>query len=422
MSKKINKLSEALMHKKAYDEQLQNILCFSRKRFKRFNEVIEHLYLAKPLEEFAQVDNRMRSLAKCFEKLIGYKKAMARLAFKQMLLQLDGCSDLLKEGHVIEAVYKIFSFRDYWINDIAAWEPQSKLAAKQLEELATCLFCRYPVPKFMYQSLFDVGDKTYIKWLIHLGIGGKVKNMPHIPIPFTQKMGHYFLQAPDTFGIREALRWAQVMGLGGSTPLANKIAYSWLATKPFEQEDFWQHFLQLLVQDDMLNPDKASELIDYVRELKRMESGYSLKGRTIYSLLRQSDRWHQQFGRFNGNQVWKPCGIGGWKIEKKSNHKKETTRLEELTEQKLLMEEGKTMKHCVASYSFYCAKGKSAIFSMRKYWDGLHIDTLATIEVNLSLQRVVQAKGKMNVAISEEAKRMMLEWADAQQLEVSPYL
>jgi PcfJ-like protein len=422
MSKKISKTAEESMRKKAYDEQLHKILCFSKKRFKRFGEVIEHLYLAKPLEEFAQVDERMRSVASCFDKLTGHKKKTERFKFKEMLLQLDGCSDLLKEGRLIEAVYNIFNFRACWIKDMGTWEPQSKLGVTQLEELATHLFCHYPVPKFMYQSLFEEGCKTYIKWLIHLGIGGKVKSMPNIPIPFTQKMGHYFLQAPNTLGIREALRWAQVKGLGGSTVLADKIAYSWLAAKPVGQEDFWLHFLQLLVQDDMLNPDKAGELIDYVREAKRTESGYSLKGRTIYSLLRQSDRWHQQFGRINGNQVWKPCGIGGWKVEKKSNSKKEITLLEELTEQKLLIEEGKTMKHCVASYSFYCTKGKTAIFSMRKYWDGLLLDTLATIEVNLSLQRVVQAKGKMNRAISDEAKRMMLEWADARQIEVNPYL
>jgi hypothetical protein len=96
--------------------------------------------------------------------------------------------------------------------------------------------------------------------------------------------------------------------------------------------------------------------------------------------------------------------------------------LEELTESRRLTEEGKLMKHCVGSYAYYCAKGKSAIFSLRKYSGGILLDIMATIEVNLALQRVVQAKAKMNKPISEEAKKYMESWAMHEGLVLNPYL
>ena len=96
--------------------------------------------------------------------------------------------------------------------------------------------------------------------------------------------------------------------------------------------------------------------------------------------------------------------------------------LEELTESRKLSEEGKAMKHCVGSYAFYCAKGRSAIFSLRKYSGGILLDIMATIEVNISLQRIVQAKAKMNKPINEEAKRYMEAWAIHEGLAINPYL
>lgn len=218
--------------------------------------------------------------------------------------------------------------------------------------------------------------------------------------------------------VAEALRWAQVKGLNGEDKLAERIAYSWIGTKPYADEDFWETFLQLLVNGGMFNHNKVTELIDYVREAKRENGNYSLKGRTLQSLLRQSDIWHNRFTQFRGNSFWKSSGIEGYKAEKKT----ELVVLEELTESRKLMEEGKAMKHCVSSYAFYCSIGKSAIFSLRKYSGGILMDIMATIEVNLSLRRIVQAKGKMNKSISVEARKHLEAWAMNQGMEVSHYL
>lgn len=398
------------------EDVIQQALCFSRKRFKKFEEIIHQLYVNEDLS-FSFSDRRIWKINECFNHLSSTTTAERKI-LKDVLVYLDDHSELVSDEEYIQAVYNMVLFRTHWRNDLFTWKPSAKQAIEQVKELATYLFCKYKVPTFLYACFYEKKNIQYIKWLIHIGDGGRVKEMKNIPIPFTQKMGHYFLQAPAKFSIAEALRWAQVKGLYGEDRLAERIAYSWLGTKPYGQEVFWESFLRLLVNGGMFNHGKVTELIDYVRESIRENEAYSLKGRTLHSLLRQSDLWHHKFSYNKVNQVWKPCGIEGFKVERKS----ELVVLEELTESRRLTEEGKAMKHCVNSYVFYCAKGKSAIFSLRKYSGGVLLDIMATIEVNVALQKVVQAKAKMNRPISIEARKYMEAWAVTERLCVNPYL
>ncbi len=397
------------------ENMLQEVLRFSNKRFKKFDEVIMQLYAGDNLNAYFATDKRIRKIAECFTEIGRDTKSL----LKDVLLYLNKNAALVSDEDLVHAVFNMVKFRIYWQNNIFNWRPCSKNGTSQMHELADYLFCRYDVPKFLYKAFFETKNRLFINWFIHLGTGRKVKEMKDIPIPFTQKMGHYFTQAPIKFTIAEALRWAQVRGLGGDEKLADRITASWLGYKPFSDEFFWQTFMLAVINGGMFNAAKLTALIDYVRECRRENVNYHLKGRNLQSLLRQSDQWHNRFNRSKHNSLcWKPCGIDNMRIIKKP----ETIVLEELTESKTLADEGRTMKHCVASYAFYCAKGRSAIFSMRKYSGEVLLDTLATIEVNLSVRKIVQAKGKMNKPVSEEVRKYMLNWAEVNVLAVSQYL
>jgi hypothetical protein len=168
----------------------------------------------------------------------------------------------------------------------------------------------------------------------------------------------------------------------------------------------------------MFNHSKIGELIDYMREMKRVNTSYSLKGRTLPSLLKQSDDWHKRSSYLGVLQYWRPCGIEGYRFEKQDGD----VVVEELISTKELISEGKTMKHCVGSYAHMCAKGKTAIYSFRKYSSGLMLEVLATVEVNISLKRIVQAKGKLNKPVSNEVRKCMDVWAKKRELSVNTYL
>jgi hypothetical protein len=399
------------------DRNAESALQFSKKRFKQFEEIIDQLYANKDLSAFF-ADKRIWKIHQCFQQLASKMKFTERKILKEVLICLDKNSLLVSDEMYIQAVLNIVKNKAFWKNDLFRWKPVSKLANIQLNELLSYLFCKYKVPKFLYSSFYESKVTVHMEWLIHLGEGGAVKNVKNFPIPFTKKIGHYFTLAPDKLNTNEAIRWAQTKGLGGSDELAQRVANSWLGNKPYSDENFWESFLILVINAGMFNMTKLTELVDYVREARRENVHYQLKGRTLQSLFKQSDIWHKHFSIYKAETLWKPCGIEGLEIEKKN----EILKLQELTGSKDLAIEGKTMKHCVSSYAFYCSKGRSAIFSVRKYSGGILLDVLATIEVNIALKRVVQAKAKMNKPICNEVIKLIKLWSAKEGLGMSAYL
>ncbi len=407
---------QALLLKQESEQKIEEVLRFSKKRFKRFEEIIEQLYAGENLSRFSSSDERITKISDCFNRLSTRKQEPDKKLLKEGLKYLDQYSDLVSGADSIQAVYNMVQFRTWWINDLFEWKPRSKQTVQQVKELAAYLFCRYKVPDFLYQSFYS-SNLLHIEWFIHLGTGRRVKDLNKMPIPFTQKMGHYFLQAPSRLTVPEALRFAQVRGLGGDERIADRIALSWIGSKSYEDEDFWERFIQILVTGGMFNHSKTGELIDYVREMKRANRGYSLKGRTLQSLLKQSDEWHKRSSYSGGLQYWRPCGIEGYRFEREDGD----IIVEELISTKELMNEGRVMRHCVASYAYLCLKGRTAIYSFRKYAHGIQ-EVLATIEINIAAQKIVQAKGKMNKPVSNEVRRCMEKWAAKRQLSIGAYL
>ncbi len=418
MSKKNKKIKDQeLLAAKQKEEVINNVLKFSRKRFKKFDEIILRLYKNEDLSSFF-ADRRIWKVHECFMKFSTKTRAAERAIMKNVFIHLQSHSLLFSDEDYIQTVYNMIQFRAYWRSDVFEWNPLSNRGAEQVNELAFYLFCSYPVPGFLYKAFFETTNMLFINWFIHIGAGRKIKELVNMPIPFTQKMGHYFLQAPDKFSIEEALRWAQVKGLNGDDKLAERIAYSWIGTKTYDDEDFWEAFIRIIVNGGMFDHEQLTQLIDYVRDARNENRNYALKGRTLQSLLRQSDEWHERCLFLRGSHFWAASGMYGYKAEKKM----EVVTMEELTGSKLLADEGRTMKHCVATYAHLCVAGKTAIFSLRKYSFGLLTERMATIEVNLSIRRIVQAKAKMNKKISDEARKHLDEWANKNELSVNPYL
>jgi hypothetical protein len=419
----MNRLSreERMLHTKAAlerEEASVQALLFSRKRHKNFGDVILLLYKGVKLAEYHN-DPRIALISKCFEQLSSPRMAGDKKALKDVLVDVAVPRGLIVGTDYIHVLCNIVGARKYWINDIYNWKPVSRKKYLQLGEMIEYLFCKYPVPDFLYKAFDSNGSKLYVKWLVHLGRGGKLKDLENVPLPLTNKGLHYFMQAPGKFSVAEALRWAQVKSLNGSDELAERVAYSWLGTKPYEDEDFWYEFLQKVVNGGMFDVEELVGLVDYVREEKRTNPAYSLKGRTLNSLLRRSEEWHNRFSPKSSTIVqWKPSGIYEYETEKDGI----IIKVEELTEHKDLVSESKTMRHCVQTYSYYCSQGLSTIFSMRSYIDGVLLEAMATIEVNLQSGTIVQAKGKMNRPVSAAAKKHMETWAAKERLEISEYL
>jgi len=294
----------------------EEMLLYSKKRFKKFDEVILQLYNDEDLSVYFS-DRRIWKVNNCFCKFSSNAKLSDRIVLKDVLIYLEKNSSIILNEDYIQAVFNMVLFRAYWRKDIFKWKRLSNRSEKQLNELAFYLFCEYNVPEFLYKAFYEKKDRLHIIWFMHIGTGRRMRELAKMPIPFTQKMAHYFLQAPATFSITEALRWAQVKGLGGDDRLAERFVYSWIGNKSYGDEFFWEAFIRLVVSGGMFSYDKLTEIIDYVRQAKAINRDYGLKGRTLQSLTRQSNEWHKKDVLIKGPQTWNPCVLKVTNLKKR---------------------------------------------------------------------------------------------------------
>ena len=167
---------------------IEQALQFSRKRFKKFEEIIGQLYVGEDLS-FSFSDRRIWKINECFNNFSSKAKATERKIFRDVLIQLDAKSELVSGETYIQVLYNLVQFRGYWKQDLFKWKPLSKQAAVQVKELAAYLFCTYKVPDFLYQGLYETKNMQYVQWLMHLGDGGRVKEMKKFQFRLRKKWG-----------------------------------------------------------------------------------------------------------------------------------------------------------------------------------------------------------------------------------------
>lgn len=358
--------------------------------------------------------------------------------------RLDGISG----AYVIEVLVLIASYQEYWIRPIEQWKPRTRNARRQLRSLLRHLFDRYgEVPEFMdlAWSVAMRGDgklnpkgERLREWYLHLGLGKNLCEM-ELPIHYTKKMAHFFVKAPKELTIAQALRWGQVMGMKGSEQLAIAIAGSRLA-EDLDNDAFWITVIRWFVDQPMLDPVQVGPMIDYIRHQRficvqrvgaqgqinaPLEPNFTMKGRTVATLMRQVEKWHRHLATTNRVQVkaWQPCGVSEFEFiegsDKSENQKVWTIR--ELLSAGSLAVEGRQLRHCVASYASSCARGHTSIWTL-EVATKQGLSKLITLEVRPSTQTIVQARGKANRLMTEKERSIVRRWTTAAGLSIASHI
>jgi len=348
--------------------------------------------------------------------LKAYKAILQMLAKKR-------CYDLLEKPEYLASLKRIALKSNYFVRSIETWERKSHNAVKQWSDLLKHLFAEYVVPSFLNSAWLTEKTK-YTQWYIDVAQGKSVRKLEGLPFTMTKKMAHAFLQAPSYLSIQEALRYAQVIGLGGDDYLAWYINGSYLGRNSFAHEAFWGEVIEFFVRAGMFDMEKVEEMVDYIREQFNQNAAYSMKGRTITSILRQTQEWHQTLNRrFNrgGNYIWKSSGIEGFLWEEGTGVKVRIYEIQELLSTNELKAEGAKQKHCVASYDTRCHKGQCAIFTLKSEEFGM-METLITLEIDLNSKTIVQARGKYNRTMQPKEKHLVTMWAQNENLKISKWV
>jgi len=126
---------------------------------------------------------------------------------------------------------------------------------------------------------------------------------------------------------------------------------------------------------------------------------FTLKGRTVASILRPVEEWHKQLGQ-DTNQPslsWRHSPLRDFRLVEGSEalgNMRVWTITELLTSRALFLE-GQAMRHCVATYTERCVRRQTSIWSVQvENHRGRH--RALTIEVDMPKKTVCQARRKCN--------------------------
>lgn len=346
--------------------------------------------------------------------------------------------------NTIPVLVRLAAHRKSWIRKPEDWEPDLQLAPRELlKSLIEFLLVRYPVPPFAMRCWFIDGALHHIErdWFCHISQGGNIRAFSGWIPKLTRQSAHLFQEAPDSFSMREAIRYAQVFAVWQDESIACAIARSRIGTD-FRNDKIWLPLFEKWAFSEF-GMDEFFAVADYLWARCELEGSDTLrmKSRSAESLLRSSLRWfadirndtfHEKLSIdslpdwFLDSEVrmsllrrqadrWNPLeGVEAFETQKFGWRWK----MVELTDQRSLYIEGEDMSHCVGLYSGECQRGESSIFSLRscKLNEG-ELDREVTLEVDRKSRRVVQVRAWRNRIPLPAARKVILEWCRANSLE-----
>jgi hypothetical protein len=414
-----------------------------RKR-QQADELMRRARLAKrrPIEqiEAGAANDRSTELSLAVAQLCAplkksHVQQLLRLARRVASLRLDWLVDLAMLRRLCTVAQKM----ELAIGDLDAWVPTSHNRERQFASLTRHLFARYPVPAFFDSAWTEHADPKWAGWFIHVGQGTALRAIVDCDLDMTKRMQHHTMLAPADLDVGQAIRFGQVMALGGTVPLARAIVGTRIG-RPGQNEAFWSTVVQFFCSAGMFDLAQVGPIVDYLNEMRFMfgqprivngqvipseiaEPNLSMKGRTMGALLRQVEQWHDRLARVrrHGQLVtWARCGITELQRVEGVERQK-LWRVVELLTSSELTEEGRALKHCVSSYAGSCASGRTAIFSLRLLEDQVE-QRLITLEVHRESRMLVQARGRYNRLTNALEARIIRSWLMQANLQVAGHV
>jgi hypothetical protein len=380
--------------------------------------------IAASLEELGQHGKRRAA----FLALLGHVRSTTSLLRP---IPRHGTPGWIGPGFLLHRLRNLASRESHWIRPCETWQPTGNNLRWEFRSLAHHLLTLYPVPAFLDSAWdFPAGAEAFRQqsWFIRLGRGARVRSL-NLPLTLTRQMEHHVRLAPDHYTAYQALRYGEVKGLGGGEKLAREVASGRLG-QSIEHSNFWRTVLSFLVSQSALKLEQVAPIIDFIEankfdgEAAWTENGiqrrtarwpdFSMKGRTLNSLLRLVTAWHLDLSATAPGKCisWRPSGIAGYRfLEKRPEEAQDREwSIRELLDSGALHLEGRGMRHCVYTYADRCRRGEATIWSLRLRVNGEE-KRLATIEVNPHRRSIVQTRAKCNARPGSRSLEIVQQWA-----------
>lgn len=343
---------------------------------------------------------------------------------------------LLEDEKYITAIQSVILLTNSnWVREPLDWEPKGKGRNSLYLSLINHIAIKYPVPIFFLESFFDNCKHGKNSWpgtkcihndiVIRIANGESVFKVLNENYPLTRKMAHDFLHSKK-YNVIEAIRDAQLKSYGGQRLLSaifNNYNFSAFSSN-LNAEKFKATLLQWFANQPMLDTNQIGPMIDYLMHRYAENNTFSMRGRTAISVIRDMEQWHNVlvkakhvkdmdyepsiFLPFELKIIEGEREIGSWHIN-------------EILRSKDLLDEGRKMRHCVASYHDSIVSGSISIWTLTKK-DAFSTDKHLTIEVRNRSREIVQARGHCNAKAKPEELRVLTQWAAKNSLKLSGWL
>jgi hypothetical protein len=265
---------------------------------------------------------------------------------------------------------------------------------------------------------------------------------------FTKHEAHFFLSSKikyiDTRSVLQMFFEAKCKARCIPDSLSNIIAQ--VFTVKFEQcfnNIIVTSFLDLISRhiDYNIAREELGDVCDFIlseitkyKESNGKATPFSCSGRTMSSVISLANEWHvqvqreataraelQEKAKLKKLELWKGLPINNFTFE----NKKCVWGIKQLCSFKELVNEGRSMHHCVASYAERCSLGTSAIFHVsgceKKDKSQKLIFSSATVEIRSADRSICQIKGKCNASVDMVTINFIRRWAQANNIKMSTY-
>jgi len=337
----------------------------------------------------------------------------------------------------VDVLVNLSRFRGAHIRPAIDWAGTSSSWRPAVSSLAHHLICDYKVPVFLVSSWYatDAAADRKRGWFVAHSRGASFRSL-NLPIVMTRKMEHIFLASQDHLSIEHAIRRAELLALGAPVELVKAVMSTRLAAN-FRHGAFWRTVWMFLIANAAdVDPTQIEPMIDYIQairhdritvetqdgmmEIDPPQPAFSMKGRTVQSMLRLMRDWHRSLGGGSAAFSWTRSPFEPLLFEELSRDGSEMPRrwqMIELTNSAQLQREGAALHHCVASYADRCYRGISSIWSLR-LWRGEKVHPVLTVEIDPRRRVVIQARGRANRAASGRSLRLLQDWAVRERLQM----
>ncbi len=332
----------------------------------------------------------------------------------------------------------------FWTRPLEHWNPRGAPRRSQerlLRSLIDHLLLRYPVPLFLYQafqrSIEHSCDPAWMvgwrqkkcegslmpPWLwvfLRLAQGASLFKLlrDDLGLPINRRGAHHFMQMEENMGIMQAYRSAQVLNHGGSPALGEAVCNSFLERGFKDDEPFYDEVLSWMSRQELKGEmHQVAPLLDYLKHLRTQKGvTFQMKGRSLGTLVRGMWLWHENLRRFRLGFRGIPLPEDGFQMmrwspseqneEDPENTPKTVWEMSPIREEIALVEEGRAMHHCVASYLNNVHMRQCSIWSLR-----CNQARRLTVELRLLTREIVQARGAYNRMPTSIERDCLKRWA-----------